>query len=125
MTPRNIGSVTVVAAMAAATFIVVDNAEPWAGNWVGPVWVACGFFVPFLFGLALGSAAKGRRANALGALAGAITVVAPSLIYLASGDRDYVGHEMSTFFAAFLPLAMVQGAIAPVGATSRSPRRSA
>ena len=123
---RTASSVALVGAMAATAFVTLDNAEPWAGDQVGPIWVACGFFVPFLIGIALGRAAMGIRANVLGALAGAITVVAPTLIYLASGERDYAGHELSTFFAAFIPLAMTQGAIAmPVGVAARSRPRSA
>lgn len=109
-------STALVALMGAATFFVLDNAEPWAGDWVGPVWVCMGFFTPFLAGLAAGRVAFGRTSYIAGATFGIATVVLPSLFYFGTGERGHVEHQMWVFFAAFIPLAAVQGAITmPVG----------
>ena len=126
MTRRRAASVVVVVLMGAATFVVLDNALPWAGDWVGPVWVLGGFFVPFVAGISVGRAASGTPGTLAGALLGAVVVVLPGLVYLNTGERGYAEHDMWIFYAAFIPLAMTEGAITmPVGVAARLRGRGA
>lgn len=126
MTRRHMASAVVVALMAAATFVVLDNAEAWAGDWVGPVWVLSGFFVPFVAGISVGGAAQGTAGKLAGGLLGVAVVVLPGLVYLGTGERGYAEHDMGVFYAAFVPLAVVEGAITmPVGVAARLRGRGA
>ncbi len=126
MTRKHVLSAVAVVLMGAATFIVLDNANPWAGDWVTPTWVLGGFFVPFVAGITLGRAAAGSRGNIAGALLGIAVVVLPGLAYLSTGERGYSEHNMRVFYAAFLPLAMAEGAITmPVGVAARLRGRGA
>ena len=110
----------VVTFMGVASFIALGNAEPWAGDWVTPVWICSAFFFPFLFGMAVGKPISGRKSALAGSLIGLIVVVVPGYLYMATGDRGYTEHAMQNFYIAFIPLSIIQGSItAPVGVAAR------
>ena len=82
MAPRRALSVIIVAVVAAAAFLMLDAAQPWVGDWVGPVWLLCGAFVPFLVGLALGPRPAGAWQPVAGGLLGALVAAAPNVLFL-------------------------------------------
>ena len=82
MALRRAVSVIIVAVMAVAAFAMLDAAQPWVGDWVAPVWLLCGAFVPFLIGLALGPRAAGTWQPVAGGLLGALVAAAPAVLLI-------------------------------------------
>lgn len=131
MAPRRALSVIIVAVAAAAAFLMLDAAQPRVGDWVGPVWLLCGAFVPFLIGLALGPRPAGRWQPVAGGLLGALVAAAPAalliapdplttLTYFTEWDgRDYGGRSALVVLAAGVVACGGFGATAlPVGVAS-------
>ncbi len=123
--------VALVSAMATAAYVSLVILDDWVGNWVGPVWLLMGFFVPFFGGIALGAIARGSRGFVAGALLGALTVALPSIGYVVgvalsgdglTGSLDEL--DLPQLWAVFVPLAMAEGALVlPMGVTVRTDRR--
>ena len=126
MNKKHITSTIVVAAMAASAVGALSVLEDWLGDWLGPVWVLSGFFVPFVLGIALGGIHLGRGWAAAGALAGGAVVGVPAALYFAINDRDLSAFNLPLLWGTFVPLAMASGAISmPVGVTARRRGRPA
>ena len=111
MAPRRALSVIIVAVVAAAAFLMLDAAQPWIGDWVAPVWLVCGAFVPFLVGLAAGPRIGGAWQPIAGGVLGALVVAVPALYvgpeelsaytyFLDWDGRDYGGRSAIVIFAA-------------------------
>ena len=117
----------VVAGLGIATFIALDNANDWAGDWVGPVWLLQGYTLPYAVAALLGRPRKRSAKAVAGGVLGGMTIVVPGLIYVLTGDRGYEENELGVFFGAALPAAMAEGAIIyqmGVGAHARLRRKS-
>ena len=113
MAPRRALSVIIVAVVAAAAFLMLDAAQPWIGDWVAPVWLVCGAFVPFLVGLAAGPRIGGAWQPIAGGVLGVLVVALPAvLLIIGPGDfgtrtffldwegRDYGGHSALVILGA-------------------------
>ncbi len=118
ITKRTVWGTLGVVAMGAAGVASLSLLDDWVGDWGASLWLVGAFMGPFLTGIALG--ATGRRAVAGGAAAGALVVLAPSILYALVSDADIAGLRLPLLWAVFTPLAMAQGAIAlPVGGSAR------
>ena len=106
-----------MALLAAGTIEILDD---WVGDWVTMLWLAGGFVIPFMVGLAWGRGGLGLTGLISGALVGALLVLVPGIGYALMEDPDLVELRLPLLWGLFTPLAMAQGAIAfPVGVTSR------
>ena len=106
--------------MGFAAFYALTNAEPWAGDWIAPLWICSAFFVPFVMGLVIGSPISGKISVLLGSIIGLAVVIVPGWIYMATGDRNSTEYSMQNFYLAFIPLSILQGLITmPVGVAAR------
>ena len=117
----------VVAGLGITTFIALDNANDWAGDWVGPVWLLQGYTLPYAVAALLGRPRRRTLRAVAGGVLGGVTIVVPGLIYVLTGDRGYEENELGVFFGAALPAAIAEGAIiyqVGVGAHARLRRKS-
>ena len=131
MAMRRALNILIVAVVAAAAFLMLDAAQPWVGDWVGPVWLMCGAFVPFLIGLAIGPRAAGMWQPVAGGLIGALVAAAPAVLlmepnplatltYFTEWDgRDYSGRSALVVLVGGIVACGGFGATAlPVGVAS-------
>ncbi|MDE2766312.1 MAG: hypothetical protein OXI25_07795 [Chloroflexota bacterium] len=131
MALRRAVSALAVAVIAAAAFLMLDAAQPWVGDWVAPVWLLCGAFVPFLIGLGLGPRAAGAWQPVAGGVLGALVGAVPGLLIAGPQDltaltyfsewegRDYAGRSAIVFLIAGVVACGGFGATAlPVGIAS-------
>ncbi|MEX2599632.1 MAG: hypothetical protein WD533_08260 [Dehalococcoidia bacterium] len=114
-----------VIAMGVATVAAGSLLDQWIGDFGALLWICACFFIPFITGIAWGSAGLGNRGRIAGALIGGGVALLPGALYTAAGG-SLSGAEalnLPLLWAVFTPLGMAQGAIAlPVGATARKRR---
>ena len=124
LTKRTVWGSLAVLAMTAAGIVSIDVLDDWVGDWGTPLWIASGFFFPFVAGIAWGAGGLGVRGRLAGAVGGAAVVLAPSVGYALVEGPDLAELRLPLLWALFTPLAMAQGAIAlPVGASARGGAR--
>ncbi len=114
-----------VMAMTAMAMGAVGVLDDWIGDLGALLWVAGAYFIPYLMGIALNQHAIGSQGRLIGALTGALVVVAPTVGYAMVMQPDLAEIQMPLLWAFFTPLSLAQGAIAmPVGATVRGRKKS-
>ena len=115
-----LGTLAVVS-MTGLAVVATDVLNDWVGDWGTPLWISAGFFFPFVAGLAWGTGGRGTRGLIVGALIGALVVLAPGIGYALIEETDLSAQRLPLLWALFTPLAMAQGVIAlPVGTNARS-----
>ncbi len=122
---RIIGGSALVAVMTAAAAVSLTVMDDWIGDWGAALWVCSGFFFPFMAGIAWGPGGGSAKGRVVGALLGALVVLAPGIGYALARDPDLAELRLPLLWSVFAPLAMAQGAITlPVGASARKRRAS-
>lgn len=107
--------------MAALAVVTIDTLNNWVGDVGALLWISAGYFFPFVTGIALGPVAAGVQGRILGAVVGAIVVLAPTIGYAIVKQPNLADIGLPLIWGLFTPLAIAQGAVsAPVGAAVRS-----
>ena len=109
-------------AMTALALVTIDILNDWVGDVGALLWIASGFWWPFLVGIAWGHTGGGKVERFAGGIVGAAIVLVPGVGYAIFEQPDLAELHLPLLWTLFTPLAFAQGALSlPMGVRVRKP----
>ena len=121
LTNHTLPGVALTLALTALAVGAIGILDDWVGDLGAMLWIASGFWWPFIAGVAWGIRGNNRTGRIVGGLIGAAVVLLPGIGYAIVESPDLAELQLPLLWALFTPLAFAQGVITlPVGARVRN-----